>query len=107
MPSSIVQSMVGDGKRHIEGNAVVEGGERLEIGADFVADIAACSGPVSAGDAEIDLPVLHQVTAHIIDDNRMRDAVAVQLPGGQASSRSRGRVSSTQTCRSIPSSKAL
>ena len=36
-----VQSMVGDGQRHVERHAVVVRGERLQVGADLVADVAA------------------------------------------------------------------
>ena len=32
---------------------------------------------------QVDLAVLHQVAAGIVDDQRVRHAVAAQLPGGQ------------------------
>ena len=71
------------GQRDIEGHAVVLGRQRLEIGADLVADVAARRRPVRADDAEIDLAALHQMAAGIVDDHRVRHAVAAQLPSGQ------------------------
>ena len=55
-------------------------GERLEIGADLVADVAIGGHPVSANHHEIDHPVLHQMAAGIIGDHGVRHAVMTELP---------------------------
>ena len=82
-PSWTVQSMVGDGSADIEGHAVVVRRERLEIGADLVADVAIGGGAVGADDHHVDLAALHQMAAGIVDDQRVRHAVAGHLPGGE------------------------
>ena len=51
-----VDGAVGQGD--VKGYAVVVGGEGLEIGADFVTDIAIGGGAVGAGDAETTRPWL-------------------------------------------------
>ncbi len=53
-------------QRHVERHAVVMGGQRLEVGADLVADIALPGGAVGAGDDHVDQPVLHQMAAGIV-----------------------------------------
>src|SRR5690606_18732626 len=58
-------------------------GERLQVGADLVADIAGGRGAVGADDAEVHLAVLHEVAADVVGDYRMGHAVAAELPGGQ------------------------
>ena len=70
----------GDIERHV----VVGGRQRLQIGADLVAGVAACGDAVGADQAEIDLAVLHQMAAGIVGDQRVRHAMAGQLPGREA-----------------------
>jgi hypothetical protein len=70
------------GQGDVEGHAGV-GGERLQVGADLVADVAAGGGAVGPGDDEIDEPALHQVPAGIVDDDRVRHAVIGELPRRQ------------------------
>ena len=59
--------------------------ERLQIGADLVADIARGRRAVGADDAEIDPADLHQMAAGVIDDDRMGDAVLAEFPRRQGS----------------------
>ncbi len=59
------------------------GGERLEIGADLVADVALRGDAVGAGDHEIDQPVLHQMPAGVVGDHRMGNALLAELEGGE------------------------
>ena len=59
------------------------GGERLEIGADLVADVALRGDAVGAGDDEIDEPVLHQVAAGVVGDHRVGNALLGELEGGE------------------------
>ena len=70
--------------RDIERHIIVGGRERLEIGADLVAGVAARSDAVGADQAEIDLALLHQMAAGIVGDQRVRHAMAGQFPGGEA-----------------------
>ena len=72
------------GQRDIERDVVVARRQRLQIGADLVGDIAARGRAVGADDAEIDQALPHQVAAGIVDDDRVRDAVLAELPGGEA-----------------------
>src|SRR5439155_14396622 len=51
---------------------------------DLVRNVAPRRRPVGPGDAEIDLAVLHQMAADIVDDDGVRHAVLAKLPGGQA-----------------------
>jgi len=60
------------------------GGQRFQIGADLVADVAGRRGAVAADEAEIDLAVLHQMAADIVGDDDVRHPVLAQFPGGQA-----------------------
>ena len=73
----------GRGERHIEGHAIVMGGQRLQICADLIGDIAGGGGAVGADDAEIDHAMLHEMAADIVGDDGMGDAVVLQLPGGE------------------------
>ena len=70
-------------QRHIERHAIVVRGERLEISADLVADIAIGGDPVGADDDEIDHPVLHQMAAGVVGNDGMRHAVMAELPRRQ------------------------
>ena len=70
-------------QRDIERHAVVARGERLQIGADLVADIAISGHPVGTHDNVIDHPGLHQMAAGIVRDHRVRHAVLAELPGGE------------------------
>src|SRR5262249_20026619 len=68
---------------YIERHAIVLGCERLEIGADLVADVAVGGDPVRPHDHHVDHAVLHQVAAGIIRDHRVRHAVLAELPGSE------------------------
>ena len=72
------------GQADIEGHAVVVRRQRLEVGTDLVADVAAARRAVGPGDDEVDLIMLHQVAAGIVGDHGMRHAVLSEFPGGQA-----------------------
>ena len=72
-------------QRHEERDVVVARGERLEIGADLVGDVAGRRGAVGADDAEIDLSLLHQMPAGIVGDQRMRHAMRAELERGERS----------------------
>ena len=67
----------------IERHAVVLGGQRLQVSADLVADIALRGDAVGADDDDIHLPVLHQVPAGIVGDHGMRNAVLAEFEGGE------------------------
>ena len=82
LSDAVVDTKV-DGRRrqcNIERHAIVVGGERLQVGADLVADIAIGGHPVGADDREIDHAVLHQMTAGVIRDYRMRHAMVAKFP---------------------------
>ena len=70
-------------QRDVKRHAVVARGERLEVGADLVADIALRRGAVGADDAEIDQAVLHEMAARVVDDDGVRHAVLVEFPRGE------------------------
>ncbi len=84
-------------QRHIEGHAIVMGGQRLEIGADLVADIALCRRPVCPDDRHVDKTVLHQVPTVLSGITVCGHAMVQELPGRQGSALITRRVSSTQT----------
>ena len=67
--------MVEQGSADEERNAVVARGERLQIGADLVGDVAGRGGAVGADDAEIDELLLHQMPAGVVGDHGVRNAV--------------------------------
>ncbi len=71
------------GQRDIERDAIVERGERLEISANLVGNIAVAGCPVGARDYDVDLAVLHQVPAGVIDDQRVGHVVPREFPGGE------------------------
>ncbi len=71
----------GMGQRHVERHAIVLGGQRLQVGADLVRDIAIRSHAVGADDAEIHEVLLHQMAAGIVGDDGVRHAVAAELEG--------------------------
>ena len=77
------QSMVEGGKRDVERDVVVAGGEGLEVGADFIADVAVGGGAVGADDADVDEAVLHEMAAGVVDDDGVGDALLVEFPGGE------------------------
>ena len=70
----------GDVKRH----TMRLGRERLQIGADLVANVARRRRAIGADDHAIHLSVLHEVTADIVDDDGMRHPVLPKLPGGES-----------------------
>src|SRR5215472_18196127 len=73
----------GRGKRDVKRDVLVTGRQRLRICADLVGDIAASRGAIGTDDAEIDEALVHHVAGGIIDNDRMRDTMLGQLPGGQ------------------------
>ena len=84
-PDAVIDAEI-DGRRRqrdIERHAIVVRGERLQIGADLVADVAVGGDPVGADDHEIDHAVLHQMAAGIVGNDRVRHAVMAELPGRQ------------------------
>ena len=72
-------------QRHIEGHAVIAGGERLEVRADLIADIPCRRGSIAPDDDHIDLAPLHEMAAEIIGDHRVRHAVRGKLECRQRS----------------------
>jgi hypothetical protein len=84
-PSEIRKSIVGDGSA-IERHAAVVRGERLEVRPDLIADVAIGGDAIGADDHDIDQTVLHQVSAGIVGDHRVRHAVLAELLGRQRSS---------------------
>src|SRR5262245_47371348 len=70
-------------KRHQEGNVIVARGERLEISADLIGDIAGRGGPVGADDAKVDQFLLHEMAAGIVGDQRVRHAMRAELERGE------------------------
>ena len=87
------------GKGDVEGNPVVARRERLQVGADLVADVAPPGGAVGADEHHVDEPALHEMCRP-----RCRRCRSRRSRGMYASSHAvsapwlRGRVSSTQTC---------
>ena len=71
-------------QRDIEGHIVVARGEGLQIGADLVAHVATRRGAVRTGDNQINQTMLHQMSAGIVDDQRVRHAMLAKFPGGEA-----------------------
>src|SRR6516164_5552206 len=75
-----------DGRRgecHIERDVVVAGGQRLCIGADLVRDIAARGGAIGANNTQVYEPFAHHVAGGVVDDDRVRDTMLGELPGGE------------------------
>ena len=97
-PSRTRQSIEGDGHGGVEGHAVVARRQRLQVGADLVADVAGRRRAVGADDDHVDLAVLHEVAAR-----RCRRSTVWATPWFRSSQAVRlapwlrGRVSSTQT----------
>ncbi len=74
----------GRGRRgDVEGESVLPGQHRHRVGADLVGGVAVGGDAVGADDDAVDLALAHQVAGHVVADQRHRDAVALQLPGGQ------------------------
>ena len=72
--------MVEEGSADIEGHAIVLGGERFEVGADLVGDIAG-GGLRSVPTMQRSTCLLHQMAAGIVDDDGVRHAL---LPSSKA-----------------------
>jgi hypothetical protein len=64
-------------------NAVVGAGQRLEIGADLVGDVAVGGDAVGADDHRVDLALAHQDAGGVVGDQGVRHAVLGQFPGGE------------------------
>ena len=58
---------------------------RDHVRSDLVRDIAVCSDAIAADDDCVHAAFLHDVTTHVVSDERDRDVVLHQLPGGEAS----------------------
>ena len=58
--------------------------QRLQIGADLVAHVAAPRHAVATHDDQVDLPVLHQVAAGVVGHHRVWHACLAQFPRRQA-----------------------
>ena len=67
-------------QRDIERHAIVVSGERLQICADLVADVAIRGNAIGAYDGEIDPAMLHQMTAGVVGNHGMRHAMVAELP---------------------------
>jgi hypothetical protein len=65
--------------------------------------VAAGRRTVGADDAEADEALAHQVTAGIVDDDRVRNTVLAELPGGEARALVARPGPSTQTWIGTPS----
>lgn len=72
------------GERHIKRNAVVVRRQCLEIGTDLVGSVAPAGNPVRADDDDVHLPVLHEMPARIVRDQRVGHAVPGELPRREA-----------------------
>ena len=64
-----------------ERDAVVGAGQRLEIGADLVGNVAVGGDAVGADDDGIDLAGAHEQAGSVVGDQRVRHTVLFQLPG--------------------------
>ena len=73
-------------RSHIEGDVVLFGQHRHRIGADLVGGVAVGGDPVGSDDAAGDLAATHEKAGHVVGDQRSRNPVLHQLPGGQAGS---------------------
>ena len=71
------------GRRDVERDAVVGGGERLQVGADLVGDVPVGGDAVGADDHRIDLAVAHQEAGRVVGDEGAGNAVLVEFPGCQ------------------------
>jgi hypothetical protein len=69
--------------RHIEGYLIVGRGQRLQIGPYLVRRVARARDTVGADNAKIDLAMLHQVTAGVVDDDRVVDPLLSEFERGQ------------------------
>ena len=96
MTSSGARSSIGIsaavGKREIEGRdrggdvkrqAAVARGQRLQIGADLVADVAIGGDAVGADDRHVDLAALHQMAAGIVHDQGVGNLLLAKFEGCQ------------------------
>src|SRR5690606_30182677 len=72
-------------QRDVERNVVVMRGQGLQIGADLIGDMAGVCRTIRSCQNKVYEAMLHQVAADVIRDDRVRDAVLPQFPGGQAS----------------------
>jgi len=64
----------------VERHAVVTGGKGLQIGADFVGDVAGGGAAVAADQHNVHHPVLHQVAAGVVGNQGVGHAVVAQFP---------------------------
>ena len=58
--------------------------QSLEVGTDLVGSVAPAGNPIRADDDDIHLPVLHEMPARIVRDQRMGHAVPGELPRREA-----------------------
>ena len=73
----------GEGGGDVEGDPVRPGEDRQAVGPDLVGRIAVGGDPVRPDDDQIDLPLLHQKSRHVVRDQRAGDPLPQELPGGQ------------------------
>ena len=83
-PDSSSQSMVERRDGDVKRDAVPLGQDGLGVGADLVGHLAgAAQRAVAAGDDEVDLAALHQMTGGVVGDDVVRDALLRQFPSGE------------------------
>jgi len=72
-----------DGGGDVEGDPVLLGQHRHRVGSDLVGDVAVSGDAVGAHHHQVDLAGGHHVAGHVVRDQRGRDPVLGQLPGGE------------------------
>ena len=74
----------GERRRHVERDAVLAREHGDGVGADLVGDVAVGRNAVGADDDEVDEPLAHQRSGHVVGDDGRRNAVAHEFPRGEA-----------------------
>src|SRR5271156_4215816 len=74
----------GKGRGYVKRHAIFTRDYRDSVGADFVRGIAVTRNSVSADYYGSDAAGLQEMADHVIGDQGERDAVLVELPGGEA-----------------------
>ena len=82
LTQSIVDTEVDRGRRqcNIEWNAIIVRRERFQIRPNLVANVSIGRDPIRTDDDKINHAMLHQMTAGIVRDNRVRDALMSKFP---------------------------
>ena len=68
---------------HVERDAVLLGEDADAVGADLVGRVAVGGDAVGADDDAVDLAAAHEVAGHVVGDQPVRDALDLELPGGE------------------------